>query len=75
MFLSMKAANTATRFTQTLDITSNAIVNALHDGQLKLQRGQWLSQGGKTVRFVKANKHTVWVSRSAEQFKILCGNA
>ena len=47
------------KYLPVIDVWNNAINAALRSGQLKLQRGQWISCGGKPYsRFVGINLKT-----------------
>ena len=47
------------KYLPVVDVWNNAIYAALRSGQLKLQRGQWISCGGKPYsRFVGINLKT-----------------
>lgn len=44
------------RFTKTVDLRSGDTVERIRDGSLRLQRGQWVSCGGKPLsRFIGVN--------------------
>jgi len=53
------------RYLPTLNIWKPSIHNAIRNGQIKLQRGQWLRCGseGKRCRFVGfLNDRSIWVA-------------
>lgn len=53
------------RYLPTLNIWKPSIHNAIRNGQIKLQRGQWLRCGteGKRCRFVGfLNDRSIWVT-------------
>jgi len=68
------------KFLPTVNLWDNAISTALYNGQLRLQRGQWVQCGaGPKSRYVTTrSKHSVWVAHSEgsigtkDSFKRLC---
>jgi hypothetical protein len=52
------------KYIPTIDLWNSGIQDALYNGQLKLQVGQWLTCGGANkhkCRFVSASKGLIWV--------------
>lgn len=49
------------KFLPTIDLWAPGMITALHNGQLKLQKGQWVKCGpGPCSRFIRATKRTIY---------------
>ena len=49
------------KYLPTIDLWSSGIIDALHTGALKLQRGQWVRCGQeRPSRFVRATPASIW---------------
>jgi len=49
------------KYLPTIDLWSSGIIDALHSGALRLQRGQWVRSGQeRPSRFVRATPASIW---------------
>lgn len=65
------------KYLPTIDLWSNGIIDALHSGALRLQRGQWVRCGQeRPSRFVRATPASIWAIHpqpgQARQFLSVC---
>jgi len=70
------------KYLPTINLWDNAVITALRNGQLRLQRGQWVSCGSdKPSRFVCMKGNSVWAAHpqgkqgTYKRFKQLCAIA
>ena len=70
------------KYLPTIDLWNPAISSAIYNGQLKLQRGQWVTCGGaKPSRFVCMKGKSIWAAHpegeagTVNSFKRLCAIA
>jgi len=65
------------KYLPTIDLWSSGIIDALHSGALRLQRGQWVRCGQeRPSRFVRATPASIWAihpqPNQAGQFLAVC---
>ena len=65
------------KYLPTIDLWSTGIIDALHSGALRLQRGQWVRCGQqRPSRFVRATSGSIWAVHpqpgQARQFLAVC---